>query len=102
MAPSPTVLLSTSLDRYARVHSTYPPPAEAGQAQNNKGAVLEKAYMASMPTCVIWDGVVTVNEDVDADDGGDDAMQQGGSDSDGEDADEDVWEAMQVVQDGED
>jgi len=79
MAPSPARLVSTSLDRYARVHSTFPPPPEAGQPQDDKGAVLEKVYMKSIPTCVVWDG--GANE---------------------EDADKDVWEGMQVAEDSED
>ena len=91
MAPSPAGLVSTALDRYARVHSTYPPPAEAGQAQNNKGAVLEKVYLKSIPTCIIWDEVA--GEDADQGDGvqRDDA----GADSDADD----IWEGMQVVED---
>ncbi|KAI0256903.1 hypothetical protein BJV78DRAFT_316372 [Lactifluus subvellereus] len=36
MAPSPAGLASTARDRYARVHSTYPPPSEAGQPQDDK------------------------------------------------------------------
>jgi ribosome biogenesis protein NSA1 len=91
MAPSPTGLVSTALDRYARVHSTYPPPAEAGQPQDNKGAVLEKMYMKSVPTCIIWDEVV--GEDADQGDGmrGDDVR----ADSDADD----IWEDMQVAED---
>lgn len=91
IAPSPTGLVSTALDRYARVHSTYPPPAEAGQPQDNKGAVLEKVYMKSVPTCVIWDEVA--GEDADQGDGmrRDDA----GADSDADD----IWEDMQVAED---
>jgi ribosome biogenesis protein NSA1 len=103
MAASPSGLVSTAFDRYARVHSTYPPPAEAGQPQDDKGAVLEKVYMKSIPTCVSWD------EDADADDSKDDYMRRdvNGSghddeDDDGDGDDEDVWEGMQVVQDSED
>ncbi|KAF8268881.1 hypothetical protein EI94DRAFT_1771451 [Lactarius quietus] len=94
MAPSPTGLVSTALDRYARVHSTYSPPAEAGQPQDNKGAVLEKVYLKSIPTCVIWDEVA--GEDADQGDG----MQQDGAEVDGDGSDaEDVWEGMQVAED---
>jgi ribosome biogenesis protein NSA1 len=94
MAPSPAGLISTALDRYARVHSTYPPPAEAGQPQNNKGTVLEKVYLKSVPTCVVWDEVA--GEDADG------MLRDGAAaDSDGSDAD-DIWEDMQVVGDSED
>jgi ribosome biogenesis protein NSA1 len=91
MAPSPAGLVSTALDRYARVHSTYPPPTEAGQPQDNKGAVLERVYMKSVPTCVIWDEVA--GEDADKGDGKlrDDAEVD--SDTD------DIWEGMPVAED---
>jgi len=104
MAPSPTRLVSTALDRYARVHTTFPPPPEAGQPQDDKGAVLEKVYMKSVPTCVVWDGVAN-EEDADNDD--DNNMRHGSghdngdSSDDGDDGD-DVWERMQVAEDGED
>jgi ribosome biogenesis protein NSA1 len=100
MAPSPAGLVSTALDRYARIHSTYPPPTKAGNPQDDKGAVLEKVYMKSIPTCVLWDGVITGEnaDEVDAKDGGD----HDGEDEDGDgDGDGDVWEGMQVVQDTE-
>lgn len=91
MAPNPAGLVSMARDRYARVHSTFPPPAEAGHPQDDKGTVLEKVYMKSIPTCVVWDGVT--DEDADHEmrrrDGGDD------------DDDEDVWEGMQVAEDSE-
>ncbi|KAN0140840.1 WD40-repeat-containing domain protein [Lactarius tabidus] len=94
IAPSPTGLVSTALDRYARVHSTYPPPTEVGQPQDNKGAVLERVYMKSVPTCVIWDEVA--GEDADKGDGKlrDDAEVD--SDTD------DIWEGMPVAEDSED
>lgn len=92
MAPSPAGLVSTALDRYARVHSTYPPPVEAGQHQDNKGAVLEKVYLKSIPTCVIWDEV--------AGEGADQGDGMRGRDDAGADSDEDdIWEDMPVVED---
>lgn len=94
MAPSPAGLISTSLDRYARVHSTYPPPPEAGQPQDEKGTVVEKVYMKSIPTCVVWDGVT--EEDVDEDDD-----HQMGPDGNCSGDDEDLWEGMPVVEDSE-
>ncbi|KAF8163257.1 hypothetical protein B0H34DRAFT_650386 [Crassisporium funariophilum] len=56
IAPSPTVMISTGLDRYARVHSVVAPPAKAGSHQERKGQVLEKTYLASVPSVVVWDG----------------------------------------------
>ena len=98
MAASPAGLISTSLDRYARVHSTYPPPPETDQPQDEKGAVLEKVYMKTIPTCVVWDGVT--DEDEDEDD--EDRMQPGGgNDDDDSGDDEDVWAGMQVAEDSE-
>jgi len=101
MASSPTQLVSTALDRYARVHSTFPPPPEVGQPQDDKGAVLEKVYMKSIPTCVVWDG--NVNED-DADNDDDNDVRCGDGDESGDsldddDDDEDVWEGMQAAED---
>ncbi|KAH8980937.1 hypothetical protein EDB86DRAFT_2978133 [Lactarius hatsudake] len=94
MAPSPAGLVSTALDRYARVHSTYPPPAEAGQPQNNKGTVLEKVYLKSIPTCVVWDEVE--GEDVDHHS---DGMRRDSAGADSEGSDADVWEGMQMAED---
>ena len=104
MAPSPARLVSTALDRYARVHSTFPPPPEAGQPQGDKGAVLEKVYMKSIPTCVVWDGVADEENAVNDDDNNMrccDGDENGGSSDDDVD-DEDVWEGMQVAGDSED
>jgi len=97
MAPSSAGLISTALDRYARVHSTYPPPPETGQPQDEKGAVLEKVYMKTIPTCVVWDGVT--DEDEDEDD--DDRMRPRGGNDDDDSGDEDVWAGMQVAEDSE-
>ena len=97
MAPSPAGLISTSLDRYARVHSTCPPPPEMGQPQDEKGAVLEKVYMKTIPTCVVWDGIT--DENVDEDDDDEDGMQPGDDDNDDSEDDEDVWAGMEVADD---
>jgi ribosome biogenesis protein NSA1 len=93
MAPSPIGLISTSLDRYARVHSTYPPPPETGQPQREKGAVLEKVYMKTRPTCVVLDSVTDEDED------DEDPMLLDGDDNDYSGDDEDVWADMQVAED---
>ena len=104
MAPSPAHLVSTALDRYARVHSTFPPPPEAGQPQDDKGAVLEKVYMKSIPTCVIWDGGAD-DEDAGNDKDGNLRFGSGGDgtgdSSDDDDDDEDVWDGMQIAEDSE-
>jgi len=94
MAPSPAGLISTSLDRYARVHSTYSPPSEAGQPQDEKGTILEKVYMKSIPTCVVWDGVTEEEDD-------DHRMRPGDNDGNGSGEDEDLWEGMPVVEESE-
>ncbi|RDB21318.1 WD repeat-containing protein 74 [Hypsizygus marmoreus] len=59
IAPSPSVLGSASLDRFARIHSTFPPPLQAGHRQERKGEVLEKVFLKSTPTVIVWDQVVT-------------------------------------------
>ncbi|KAJ7685136.1 hypothetical protein DFH06DRAFT_1157559 [Mycena polygramma] len=85
IAPSPSILVSTALDRYCRIHTSFPPPAEAGQSQDNKGQVMEKLFMTSVPTVVAWDGVhsATLNPEPVADD-------------------DDVWEEMENVEDSDD
>ncbi|KAF9227973.1 hypothetical protein BS17DRAFT_746999 [Gyrodon lividus] len=55
IASAPSFLASVSLDRYARIHNTFPPPIEVGKPQEEKGTVLDKAYMTTVPTVVIWD-----------------------------------------------
>jgi ribosome biogenesis protein NSA1 len=96
MVPGPAGLVSTARDRYARVHSTFPPPAEAGQPQDDKGTVLEKVYMKSIPTCVVWDGAIDKDADYEMRGGGDDGKGDSGDDGD------DVWESMQAAEDSDD
>lgn len=55
MAVAPSFLASVSLDRFTRIHSTFAPATEVGKQQEEKGTVLEKAYMTTVPTVVIWD-----------------------------------------------
>ncbi|KAJ6496629.1 hypothetical protein C8R47DRAFT_1263509 [Mycena vitilis] len=85
IAPSPSLLVSTALDRYCRIHTSFPPPPEAGQSQDNKGQVTEKLFMTSVPTVVAWDGVhsATLGPEPVADD-------------------DDVWEEMENVEDSDD
>lgn len=49
-----SVLASTSLDRYIRLHSTVPLPGEAGGKLDHKGHVIGKLYIKSTPTAVVW------------------------------------------------
>ncbi|KAG8217475.1 hypothetical protein J3R82DRAFT_5620 [Butyriboletus roseoflavus] len=55
LAVAPSCLASMSLDRFARIHSTFPPAAEVGMQQEEKGTVLDKVYMTTVPTVVVWD-----------------------------------------------
>ncbi|KAG6854322.1 hypothetical protein C0991_008217 [Blastosporella zonata] len=74
-APSPSFLASASLDRYVRIHSTFSPPPKVGQQQEQKGAVLDKIFMKSTPTVIVWDHAVTQESTVST-------------------QDDDVWETM--------
>ncbi|KAJ3515803.1 hypothetical protein NLJ89_g1522 [Agrocybe chaxingu] len=55
ISPSPTVLASVSLDRNARLHSTFPPSLTPGNNQDGRGEVLDKWYLTTVPTVVVWD-----------------------------------------------
>ncbi|KAH7889744.1 hypothetical protein F5I97DRAFT_1801153 [Phlebopus sp. FC_14] len=54
-SPAPSFLASVSLDRYIRIHSTFVLPDESGQQLKARGTTLEKVYMITTPTVVIWD-----------------------------------------------
>jgi len=82
MAPSPSLLVSTALDRYCRIHTSFPPPPEAGQNQDNKGEVVEKVFMTSIPTVVAWDGVESTAPAAEP-----------------EAEDDDVWDDMENIED---
>lgn len=89
MAVSGEYLGSTALDRYTRVHSTAPLPAEAGAHQESRGEVLDKVYMISTPTAITCDyesadGSSTTVEKINVPD------------------DDDVWDGMAVVDDRDD
>ncbi|KAF9246568.1 hypothetical protein BU15DRAFT_39865 [Melanogaster broomeanus] len=79
VAAAPSFLASVSLDRYTRIHSTFPPPAEVGKQVEERGTVLDKAYMTAVPTVVIWDQS--------------DMKDMGGPDEE----DGDLWEEMKHV-----
>ncbi|TFY66144.1 hypothetical protein EVG20_g4943 [Dentipellis fragilis] len=88
IAASPTVLASSALDRYLRVHSRYPPPEDPNDQQEQKGEVLEKIFVKSIPTVIIWDKSQEHSKQKDVE-------GEGEEESD----DEDVWEGMQNVDD---
>ncbi|KAA1469473.1 hypothetical protein DENSPDRAFT_878950 [Dentipellis sp. KUC8613] len=88
IAASPTVLASSALDRYLRVHSRFPPPENPNDQQEQKGEVLEKVFVNSVPTVIVWDK-------------GQEESTQNDAEGEGEEEsdDEDVWEGMQNVDD---
>ncbi|TFK42629.1 hypothetical protein BDQ12DRAFT_676525 [Crucibulum laeve] len=86
IAPSSTIMISTALDRFARIHSVFPPPIKAGERQDEKGEVLEKVYLNSVPSVVVWDQR-TLAEDTTPNDKG---TQN----------DNDVWDEMEHFVDG--
>ena len=83
------MLASTSLDRYFRLHSTVPLPAEAGGKFDHKGHVIGKLYLKSTPTVVAWanQGLAPSN--------------RAANDND-EAAEGTVWDNMERVSDAED
>ncbi|KAH7930829.1 hypothetical protein BV22DRAFT_1190936 [Leucogyrophana mollusca] len=88
LASTTTHVASVSLDRYTRIHSTFPLPDQLGQQQEQKGTVLEKVFMTSVPTVIVWD------EDTQATPmTTDDAEDEGG---------EDVWDGMKNVGESDD
>ena len=88
MAPSPTVMATTALDRFARIHSTSTLPRQADQQVGTKGEVVDKVYTKSIPTVVVWDSDV-IDSDLYAD------RQEGEDDS----GDENVWDKMANIGD---
>ncbi|KAF7793038.1 hypothetical protein EIP86_004143 [Pleurotus ostreatoroseus] len=79
VAVAPSFLVSSSSDRFLRLHSTYPPTESAGGQQEDKGQVLNKSYVKVTPTVVVWDNEANITE-------------QAGSVHD--DEDEAIWEGM--------
>jgi ribosome biogenesis protein NSA1 len=84
IAPSPTLVASTALDRFARIHSTSLLPQQAGQQVEKKGVVLDKIYMTSIPTVIIWDGH---------------DMNLRAEDKESDSEDENVWNDMEGISD---
>jgi ribosome biogenesis protein NSA1 len=85
LAASPSLLASSSLDRYARIHSVFPPP-QPGQQQEHKGEVLEKIYLKSIPTTIVWDQNQVIESK------GPSATND----------DDNLWETMERIDDGDD
>ncbi len=82
-------MASASLDRYVRIHSIFPPPLQVGKAQDEKGDVLEKVFVTSIPIAVICDEETTFRSD---------AERPGEDDED----DDDIWHNMEGVDDEQD
>ena len=59
IAASPTVMVSVSLDRFARVCSILPTPQKN---QEHKPEVLGKCYLGGTPTVVVWDQSIINDE----------------------------------------
>lgn len=89
IAPSPTFIASAALDRFTRIHSTSLPPQQAGHQVEKKGDVLEKVYVKTTPTVIIWDGDVASSRPSD----------EQHSDIGNESEDEGVWDGMEPVGD---
>ncbi|GLB35001.1 putative WD repeat domain 74 [Lyophyllum shimeji] len=79
IAPSHSVLATCALDRYVRIHSTFSPPQHAGQQQERKGEVLEKVFMKSIPSVIVWDQAADATSECAAED-------------------DDVWETMETTE----
>ena len=77
-------MASASQDRYIRLHSTFGPPANPGQQQEQKGEVLGKEYMKVVPTVVVWDGVVNAVESQ--------------AEREEDEPEDEVWDAMQAAE----
>ncbi|KAI6028356.1 hypothetical protein F5J12DRAFT_715033 [Pisolithus orientalis] len=78
VSPSPLFLASVALDRYTRIHSTSLVPTKAGNGADKRGTTLEKVYMTTVPTVVVWDQ----QEEMDVD----------------QEEDENIWETMKHVE----
>ncbi|KAG6820606.1 hypothetical protein H0H93_014522 [Arthromyces matolae] len=81
MAPSPTLLASTAQDHFVRIHSTFPLPQNIGNQQEQKGQVLEKVFMRSIPTVCVWDSFSKQEATIAAI----------------EDEDDDIWDTMETT-----
>ncbi|PIL23894.1 hypothetical protein GSI_13645 [Ganoderma sinense ZZ0214-1] len=83
VAPAQRFMVSASQDRYIRLNSTFGPPAEVGQQQEQKGEVLCKEYVKVVPTVVVWDGFV--------------GREETSVEPEGEEPEDEVWDVMQAA-----
>ena len=66
ISPSSTThMVSTSLDRYFRIHTVVHPPSRPGSNLARKGGTIEKTYLTSVPTVVVWDQQKTSKATID-------------------------------------
>lgn len=84
VSPSPEFVASVCEDRFLRLHSSFAPPSEVGQQQDQKGEVLDKLYMKVKPTIVVWDGRASVPETT--------------SEGDKDEEEDDVWNELDDVE----
>jgi ribosome biogenesis protein NSA1 len=79
MAPAPGIMATTALDRYCRIHSTFPPASN--HQEQCRGEVLRKLYATGTPTTIVWGGPLSsesTNNTGDAlEDGEDDGLWEG-------------------------
>lgn len=76
-------MCSISLDRYARIHTTVPPPESEGTRVDQKGENVTKEYLTIVPSAVAWDGNDEDGAAIERDDQADE--------------EEDVWNDMDRV-----
>lgn len=94
IAPTPSHIVTTALDRLVRLHSISSPAKEAGAARDDspKPSVLDKLFWKFTPTVVCWDGESIVDKLPNQTSAEDDEEM--------EDADEDdVWDGMDAASD---
>ena len=66
ISPSSTThMVSTSLDRYFRIHTVVPPPSRPGSNLERRGETIEKTYLTSVPTVIVWDQLETNKTTID-------------------------------------
>jgi ribosome biogenesis protein NSA1 len=76
-------MATTALDRYCRIHSTFPPASN--HQEQCRGEVLKKLYATGTPTTIVWGGSLYTESTSNA----------GGVLEDGED--DELWKGMVTV-----
>ena len=85
ISPSMSLLASGAHDRFVRLHSTFPPPTQVGQQQEDKGQVLDNFYLKVVPTVIVADiGQETQDAEL--------SLEEDEVDPD------DVWDQLEVVE----